>query len=125
MSKHFVLVVIVVCLLLSAVFFGLQQYDPRFRFSVLMGGNILMAALSLISYGMVKKQMTQRPEAFVRGVYGATFLKLMVCMVSILLYVMLDRKNIHKPSVFVLFGIYAVYTAIETWLLSKLAREAK
>jgi len=70
----------------------------------------------------VNKQVDSRPQAFVRGVYSASFLKLMVCMVSILVYVLLNRTHIHKPSVFVLFGIYAVYTVVETWVLSKRVR---
>lgn len=125
MRQYFTLVIIFIFLLLSAVFYGMKVYAPEYRFSVLMTGNVVMAALSITTYFIVRKTMNDKPEAFVRGVYGATFLKLMVCMASILLYAMLNRKNIHKPSLFVLFGIYAVYTAVETWLLSKLARDAK
>ncbi len=90
-----------------------------------MVGNSIMAILSILTFFIVKKQMNEKPEAFVRGVYGATFLKLMVCMAAILLYVLFDRKNIHKPSLFILFGIYAVYTTMETLLLMKLAKQAK
>jgi Na+/H+ antiporter NhaA len=56
-------------------------------------------------------------------VYSASFLKLMVCMIAILVYVLLNRAHLHKASVFILFGIYALYTIVETWILSKLARE--
>ena len=125
MRINFPLIVILLFFLLSALFYGLNMYDPVFKFGVLMTGNMVMAILSLLTFGMVKKTMKARPEAFVRGVYGATFLKLMVCMSAILIYVLLDRKNIHKPSLFILFGIYAVYTAVETVLLGKLAKQAK
>ena len=82
-----------------------------------------MAILSISAYLMVQKQMdNNNPQAFVRGVSGASFLKLMVCMVSILVYVLLNRAHIHKPSVLIMFGIYAVYTIMETILLSKLVR---
>jgi hypothetical protein len=90
-----------------------------------MGGNLIMLLLSVISFFIVRKSIRERPEAFVRGVYGATFLKLMVCMASIMIYALLNKKDIHKPTLFVLFGIYAVYTAVETWLLSRQAREVK
>jgi len=103
----------------------MKIYSPEYRFGVLMTGNVTMAILSLLTYFIVRKSIDSRPEAFVRGVYGATFLKLIVCMVSVLLYAMLNRKDIHKPSLFVLFGIYAVYTAVEPWMLSKQAREIK
>jgi len=125
MSKNFLIATFIIFLVLSAVFYSMQTFAPAFRFGVLMTGNAMMALLSVITYFIVKRTIGERPEAFVRGVYGATFLKLMVCMASILLYAMLNRKNIHKPSLFVLFGIYAVYTAVETWLLSRMARETK
>ena len=104
-------------------FFTLKKMAPEFHFVALETGNTIMALLSLITFFIVKKQLTNRPEAFVRGVYSASFLKLMVCMVSILVYVLLNRTHIHKPSVFVLFGIYIIYTVMETWLLSKIVRD--
>jgi hypothetical protein len=123
MKGRYVTVTLIVFVLLSAIFFALRMYAPEFHFADLEIGNVVMAGLSLMSYFIVKKQMDGRPQAFVRGVYSASFLKLMVCMVSILVYVLLNRAHIHKPSVFVLFGIYIVYTIMETWLLSKLVRE--
>ncbi|HRO41659.1 MAG TPA: hypothetical protein PL009_02415 [Flavipsychrobacter sp.] len=125
MKWKFLVMIIAVFAVLSAVFYGVETYAPDYRFNVLMGGNLLMAVLSVASFFIVTKTINERPQAFVRGVYGATFLKLMVCMASILVYALLNKKNIHKPSLFVLFGIYAVYTVVETWMLSKLARGAK
>ena len=107
---------------LYAPFLLLKTFLPSIDLLALETGNGIMALLSLVTYGLVKKQMEGRPEAFVRGVYSSSFLKLMVCMISILVYVLLNRSHIHKPSVFMLFGIYAVYTIMETWLLSKLVR---
>jgi hypothetical protein len=120
--KSFIIVTVVIFVVLSAVFFALRTSAPQFHFIALESGNLVMAILTLSSYFIVKKQMNGNPQAFVRGVYSASFMKLMVCMVSILVYVMLNRASIHKPSVFVLFGIYAVYTIAETLLLSKMAR---
>jgi hypothetical protein len=126
MSKKFIVLTVVVFVLLTALFYAMHTtFAPAFHFGALEGANIIMALLTLSSYIIVTKQIDSRPEAFVRGVYGASFLKLMVCMVSILVYVLLNRKQLHKPSVFVLFGIYAIYTAIETAMLSKMAREEK
>ena len=84
--------------------------------------DILMAVLSLISFFLVTRELKNKPQAFVRGVYSGTFLKLLVCMASVLLYVQLNKPDIHKPTLFILFGIYAVYSIVETALLSKLAR---
>jgi Ca2+/Na+ antiporter len=91
-------------------------------FGVLMATNALMFALSWLSSLIVGKQMHERPQAFVRGVYSATFLKLIICMGSFLGFVLLHRAHIYKPLVFAMFGIYIFYTVAETIILSKMAR---
>lgn len=83
---------------------------------------MVMAIISISSFLIVQRQMNGRPQAFVRGVMGANLLKMMVCLFAILIYVFINRSNIHKPSVFVLMGTYMVYSTMETLLLSKLAR---
>jgi hypothetical protein len=125
MRTKFILIIILIFLILSAGFYAMKVYMPDYRFGLLMAANTIMAVLSIVTYEIVRKQMNDRPAAFVRGVYASTFLKLLVCMISILLYVVLNKENLHKPSLFILFGIYAVYTTVEAILLSKLAREAK
>lgn len=123
MRKQFIISIVTIFVLHTAVFLGLKHYFPMFQFYALEAGNVIMAGLSGITYLLVNKQMDGRPQAFVRGVSSASFLKLMVCMISILVYVLLNRTTIHKPTVYCLFGIYAVYTTIETMLLTKLVRD--
>jgi hypothetical protein len=122
MNKKLISGVLTIFILLSAIFYILNNRVPEYQFTVLEAGNALMAALSFITWIIIKKQIAERPQAFIRGVYSATFLKMMVCMISILGYVLLNRTTLHKPSVFILFGIYIVYSILETWLLSQLAR---
>lgn len=107
-----------------SIYFFHESYHA-YNFNLMMSCNVLMAILSLVSWLLIQRQIKERPQAFVRGIYGATFLKLMACTISLVVYVMLHRKEIHKPSLFVLFGIYACYTTVETILLSKLARTIK
>ena len=123
MRRKFIILTLIIFTLLSAVFIAMHFYAPAYQVIALEAGNVIMAILSISADLMVQKQMdNNNPQAFVRGVSGASFLKLMVCMVSILVYVLLNRAHIHKPSVLIMFGIYAVYTIMETILLSKLVR---
>lgn len=122
MNKRFITSITLVFAVLSGIFFYMKTALPNYRFNVLMGANILMAVLSLVSFFLVTRELKNKPQAFVRGVYSGTFLKLLVCMASVLLYVQLNKPDIHKPTLFVLFGVYAVYSIVETALLSKLAR---
>jgi hypothetical protein len=125
MKRFFIPAIVILFVLLSAVFFVLKQNAPEYKFNVMMTGNVVMAVLSVASFFLVTKQIDNRPEAFVRGVYSASLLKLMVCMAALLVYVVMNRKEIHKPTIFVLMGIYAAYSIVETTLLSKMARGTK
>lgn len=125
MKKTFLTSIVALFILLSIVFWGLRTLAPAYSFPVLMSGNLIMALLSVASFFIVTRQIEKKPDAFVRGVYSSSFLKLSVCVVSIMVYALINRPDVHKPSMLALFGVYAIYTAIETWLLSKLARETK
>jgi Kef-type K+ transport system membrane component KefB len=126
MNRKFIAGIIIIFVALSVIFYLVYGYAPQYHFSTLEAGNGIIAALSLVTWLMVQRQMkNNNPQAFIRGVYSASFMKIMVCMVLILVYIMLNRADIHKPTIFILFGIYVVYTAMETVLLSKLAREKK
>ncbi|MCB9046008.1 MAG: hypothetical protein H6550_07700 [Chitinophagales bacterium] len=125
MKKTFLASISVLFILLSVIFFWLRTIAPAYSFPALMTGNVIMALLSFGSFMLVTRQMKSKPDAFVRGVYSSSFLKLSVCVIAVMVYAIINRPDVHKPSLFVLFGVYAAYTAIETWLLSKLARETK
>lgn len=114
--------VIIIFIILTGVFFFLRSAVPQFNFAVLMSGNVIMAVLTLLSYFLVSKQLNSRTQAFITGVHSATFLKLFICLISIVAYVLVNKPNVHKPTIFVLLGIYAVYSAVETILLSKAVR---
>jgi hypothetical protein len=124
MSKKFVTIIIILFVIVSAILFAIKYFVPAFSFGVLMGGNIVLAIVSITTYLVIKRKIAARPQAFVQSVMASSFIKLIVCMTALLVYVLVDRANIHKPSIFVLMGVYAVYTSVETWLLSMMAREA-
>lgn len=125
MKSNFIIIIIGIFLLLSGLFYALKINAPQFSYAALMIGNAVMAILCIASYIIVTKQISGRPDAFVRGVYASSFLKLFVCMISILVYAMVNKPHVHKPSIFMLLGIYAVYSATETIILSKMARRVK
>jgi hypothetical protein len=125
MKKNFLLVNIAVFLFLIAVFYGVKRYAPDYNFVLLMSGNMLMFILSLASHAIINTNIKGRPEAFVRGVYMSTFLKIMVCMAAVLLYVFINREHLHKPSIIALMGVYIIYSIVDTTYSSRVARQAK
>lgn len=125
MNKGHLLIVAGLFVLVLAACYGLQQALPRLDNRALLIGNIIMALLTLFGFWMVSRTVGDRAQVFVRGVYSATFLKLMVCLIGVLAYALLNKATLYKPTLFALFGIYAVYTVVETIMMSQNARRVK
>ena len=121
MNRRLPLVFILIFLVVAAVINLILGRQPGFDLPALYAADVLMLLLSLAAWAMLKTNVDSRPQAFVRGVYGATMLRLFVCLVGILSYALL-KKPVHKPTLFVMFGIYAVYTVVETMAFSRHAR---
>jgi hypothetical protein len=123
MNNRLPIALIIVCALLTAVLLILFRQRPEYDLTALLTANGIMFILSLAAWAILKRNVGERPQAFVRGVYGATMLRLFVCLVGIISYAMIKRPAVHKPTLFIMFGIYAVYTVIETMTFSQQARK--
>ncbi len=123
MKKYFVPAILILFAILTFIIYNLKRSCPQYDFNAIMIGNIMLAALSMSGYFIVRRQIGQKANAFVRGVYSATLLKLMICMGAILIYAVLNRAHLHKPTVFVLLGLYIVYNIVETAMLSRIVKQ--
>jgi hypothetical protein len=122
MKKKIVPLMLVIFVVLCAVVWGVGMIYRPFDTVALITGNALMAVLSISSILMIKKQLHARPQAFVRGVSGASFLKLIVCGGGILAYAFAQKPNVDKPTLLAFLGIYTVYAVVETLFLSRMAQ---
>ena len=120
MKKVFLLFTSITFALLSILFFIVHSFFPDYSFISLECGNLLMFILTVLAYILVNPKIGSRPQKFINGILSASILKMSVCMVSFLTFVLLNRENLHKPTIFLLLGIYIIYTAIETKLLIKM-----
>ena len=123
MKKYFNITLLITFLMVTSILYLLTMQQPLFDRPLLIGGNIVLAAVTLITFQISVKQISGNPQAFVRGIFGGTFLKLMIYMASLMIYLFLNKEHIHKPSVFVVMGCYIIYSVIENWFLSKIAKE--
>ncbi|KAA2240224.1 hypothetical protein F0L74_29095 [Chitinophaga agrisoli] len=98
--------------------------DAGMHFNVLLIGNLLLAGITGLSYFMSRKGLAAaNNHVFVRSVYGSTFSKLMCCMVGILVYVLINRPNVSRATIFTLMFLYLVYTVFETLSLYRLLKK--
>ena len=121
--NRFVFLLIAVFLVLAGVIWLLQRSRPEFDFTLLAVGNALLAALTAASFAMVRRGIGGRPQAFVGGVYAGTMLKLFVGGGALLAYVLLNRPQLHKPSLLAVGALYLVYTLVEKIALQRVARK--
>jgi hypothetical protein len=124
MQHKFVLSIVIVCLILSGLIYFLFTQSPAYDVVSLLIANIILAMVSLLSFSMIKRGISSgNANAFVRAKMSGTMIKFFVCIAIVLIYIFLNHRQVHKPSLFLFLGMYAVYSAIEAVPLSKMARK--
>jgi len=122
MKKKFYILMVSLFVALTALTFILKLSDA-FTFSVIMIGNVVVFALSIISYAISGRFATSENNGqFVRGVMGGTFLKFFLALIAGVVYIVLNRENIKIGDILGLMLIYIIYTTIETVFLAKTSR---
>jgi hypothetical protein len=123
MNNRLPIIFIAIFVALCVILYVVHQSQPAFDFTALLVANGIMLVLSLAAWAMLRRNVGERAQVFVRGVYGATMLRLFVCLIGLLSYALIKRPAVHKPTLFVMFGIYAIYTVVETMAFSRQARK--
>jgi hypothetical protein len=91
---------------------------------VLIIGNVVLFLVSLASFFLGRKGLTDsNPHAFVRSIYTGMIVKLFACAIAVFIYAATSNAGVNKPSLFILMGLYVVYTFIEVSLLTKMLRQ--
>ncbi len=82
---------------------------------VLFAGNLLLFAVSLGSLLLYQRAMAHPTTmGFLRHTYSGLFLKLLVCIFAILLYVVINRtEHINKPAILACVFLYFIYSLLE------------
>lgn len=108
----------------SFLVFGTRFRSWGFDPDVLIIGNLLIFAISVLSFFMSRKGLQAKSNhVFFRMVYGGFILKLFILATAALIYIMLLKKDVNKPALFFCMGLYLLYTFIEVSALMKLSRK--
>ena len=121
-NKKPFLPVVLLFVLLNAFFLGgtnlLQRWNVDHE--VLIIGNALLFAITLISFTMAQKGLkNSNTHAFIRAIIGGIMIKLFVSVIAAFVYISIFKKNINKPALFTCMGLYLVYTFFEVSVLTK------
>lgn len=119
---------IILFLVLNSVFlvFGSGWKEAGFNTDVLIIGNLLLFAVTFLTYWMGSKGLTTKNNhAFFRSVYGSFMIKLIVFAGAALVYITQFKEQLNKPALFFCMGLYLVYTFFEVAGLMKLSKLKK
>ncbi|HMG82522.1 MAG TPA: hypothetical protein VK559_05765 [Ferruginibacter sp.] len=112
-----VFVVFSILLLLS------QSLFPKFGLdsNVLLIANTLFFILGVITFLIQYKALqNSNPNVFIRSVMSGMMLKMFVCVIAVLIYVLANRNNYSKDSIFAGAILYFVYLTVEVKVMLKL-----
>lgn len=122
MKSRLPLILIGICAVVATAIQFLWNAEPRYDYAALMIANVIMLTLSLVGWFLQRGTIAERPQAFVRGVYSATLLRLFVCLIGILTYAIMNRTTVYKPTLVVMGVIYFVYMIVESFAVSRTAK---
>jgi hypothetical protein len=91
---------------------------------VLIIANLLFFSISVLVFFMQRKALSNpNPHAFVRSVMGGMMIKMFVCIIAVVTYVILSGNAYNKPAVFCSLFLYLIYLAVEVGTIMKLNKK--
>ncbi|MEO5684799.1 MAG: hypothetical protein ABIQ88_19310 [Chitinophagaceae bacterium] len=82
--------------------------------SVVIVGNLLLFAVSLVSLLLYQRAMSHPTTlGFLRNTYSGLFLKLLVCLIAVIIYILIERERVNKPAIFACVFLYFLYMLLE------------
>jgi hypothetical protein len=126
--KNPVAAIIVIFILVNILAFASKQLFPLLdvSYAVVLIGNLVLFSAALFSFLILKKGLkSTNPYAFVRTVYAGMLLRMAVCMIAVVIYILAERSNVNKIGIFICCGLYLVYTFTEVKILLRLNKSQK
>lgn len=91
---------------------------------VVLSGNCILFLLTVVIFSLHKKSLKNKnPHAFVRSVMTGTFIKMIVILAAVAVYLLLAGDNKSLYAVVATIVLYFVYTFIEVRSAAKLNKE--
>jgi len=114
---------VIAMLLLAGLSVFLYQRDQHYDIAALLAGLAILAAVTFFSFFTISKGIqSNNPHALIRAKYTGTMIKFFTCIAALLIYIFVNERHVHKPSLFLFMGMYIVFAALEAIPLSRLAK---
>lgn len=100
--------------------------ENRFDPIVLIIGNLVIFSASfgtlLISLGANRQP---NPQAGVRSMYISFMIKFFLIAITTVVYIMIEKKEVNKPSLVACAALYIIYSILEVSALTKMLKSKK
>lgn len=107
------------------IFFSKRWTNANIDTDVLMIGNTVLLAATLVSFFLYNRSLKHnQPAAFLRYIYSGMFIKMLICLFAAFIYIA-STNNVNKPALFGCMFLYFVYTFIEVSILLRLSKQQK
>lgn len=122
-SARFLLPLFTVFAIINILIFSLKSILVKFNVdsSVLLGANAIFLLTNILVFLYQHKALSNpNPNVFIRSVIAGMMLKMFVCAIAVLAYVVIIGKDYNKKAVFISLFFYLIYLAVEVAILMRL-----
>ncbi len=119
-------------LIIFAVTTTILIFSPSLDFlwgmskKVMIIGNIILFLATTVSYYLYQQSLrSKNVQASFRMIYGGMMLKMMICLFTAFIYIMIVQKNVSKGAIFGCMFLYFLYTFVEVSIIMKLSSKLK
>jgi len=96
------------------------------NFNLVYTSNCLLFCLSiLILYIQQKGLNNKNPNAFIQSIMLGMLLKMFVCVIAVLIYVLISKSGINKNGLLLSMFLYLIYLAVEVSAITKINKQRK
>ena len=93
---------------------------------IVIAGNVALFIATGLSFFLYFKALrNNNVQAFLRMVYGGMFLKMMICLFTAFIYIMVVGKAVNKGAIIICLFLYLVYSFVEIVLLLKESKQRR
>ncbi len=122
-TARFLLPLLSLFAIITAIIFSLKNLLVHYGIdsNVVLGANGIFLLINILVFLYQKQALTNpNPNVFIRSVLGGMMLKMFVCAITVLGYVVLVGKDYNKKAVFISMFLYLIYLAVEVATLMRL-----
>ena len=96
------------------------------NFNLVITSNCLLFCLSTLILRIQQKGLNNKnPNAFIQSIMLGMLLKMFVCVIAVLIYVLISKSGINKNGLLLSMFLYLIYLAVEVSAISKINKQRK